>query len=118
MGHNSFPLDADLEEFIREQLGTHSKTKGTPRYDDELTSALTESMSEAVARFVSHASPLERILFLQALAPAIADALAPALAKAMAPTLVSALSSMIAPKPKAEEAGSGSEGARKPDGKK
>ncbi len=117
MARNSMSLDDELATFFRDQFEGRSKAKGTPRYQDELTSALNDAMTEAVARVVSQASPLERIVFLQALAPALADALAPALAEALAPGLMSALSSTVTPKKDGQEAGSAAEGARKTDKK-
>jgi len=116
MARNSVPLDSELEAVIKELLESRHNGKGAARHDDEVTSALTDALSEALARILSQASPLERVLFLDALAPALADALAPALAEALVPALVTTLGTIIAPKKTSPDAGSG-EAARKPEKK-
>jgi hypothetical protein len=117
MARNSVPLDSELEAVIKDLLESRHNGKGAARYEEEeVTSALTDALSEALARMLSQASPLERLVFLDALAPALADALAPALAEALAPALIAALGTIIAPKKTSQDAGSG-EAARKPEKK-
>ncbi|GGU56879.1 hypothetical protein GCM10010211_21980 [Streptomyces albospinus] len=76
-------VDEAFEEMMREVGASH---KGVGKYGkDPLTATLLESAAASLSHPASSGmSELEKILFVQALATALADALAPALAENLA----------------------------------
>jgi hypothetical protein len=96
MARGSAPHDSDFNAFVRELLVSHATGQGGARQRDEIEAAFTDALTEALRRILSRASPIERALFVESLAPALAEALAPAVAEALAPALAGALADVIA----------------------
>jgi hypothetical protein len=121
MARGSAARDAELDALIRELL-SHADGHGVTRQEEEVAAAMTDALAGALRRVFTRATPLERALFVEALAPALAEALAPALAEALAPALAEALGDAIAPTKAsgpgkgAQETGTG-EAAQRPETK-
>src|SRR5262249_14793981 len=97
MARDSLPHETDLETLILEELFTpRSHKTGASRSNGHGESALTDALATALGRALAEASPLDRALFAEALAPAIAEALAPALVDALSPALADALTPALA----------------------
>ncbi len=105
--------DGDLDALVLGLLAPRSHRKGGSRSSDRGESAQTQAdaLTVALGRALAEASPLDKALFAESLAPAVADALAPALAdalspalaEALTPALASALGSLFAPKKSGQE---------------
>jgi len=87
---------SDINALVRELFVPHTNGQGGTHKKDEVEAALTDALTETVRRTLSQATPLERVVFVESLAPALAEALAPALAEALAPALADALGDVIA----------------------
>jgi hypothetical protein len=96
MARSSAPHASDFDTLVRELLVSHATGQAGKRQEDEIEAALTDALTEALRRMLSRATPIERALFVESLAPALAEALAPALAEALAPALAEALGDVIA----------------------
>ena len=97
MARDSLPYEPDLDTLVLEELLTpRSHKTGASRSNGHGESALTDTLATALGRALAEASPLDRALFAEALAPAIAEALAPALVDALFPTLADALTPALA----------------------
>jgi hypothetical protein len=96
MPRDTMSLDSDLEALVLELLTPRSHRKGTSRPNGKRGSMLTDALAAALAGTLSEASPLDRAVFIETVAPEIADALAPALADALAPKLAEALAPALA----------------------
>jgi hypothetical protein len=104
-------LDADLDALVLELLAPRSRKKGASRPNGHGESAEADAFTVALGRALAEASPLDKALFAESLAPAVADVLAPALADALTPALAdaltpavaSALGSLFAPKKSPQE---------------
>jgi hypothetical protein len=109
--------DLLVDELIRELQGSRSRPKGAARPENGSSATMTNALMDALVRAMSQASPLERAMLADALAPALAEALAPALAEALAPALATALSTLAASsKRTSDDSGSG-ESTRRPEKK-
>ena len=103
--------DGELDALVLELLAPRSHKKGGSRSSDRGESAQTDALTVALGRALAEASPLDKALFAEslapavaeALAPALADALSPALAEALTPALASALGSLFTPKKSAQD---------------
>ncbi|MFJ4693735.1 hypothetical protein [Streptomyces sp. NPDC088766] len=84
-------IDEVFEEMVREAGVPHGGTGG--RYGkDPLTAALVEAAMASLSQpQPSPASELERVLFAQSLAKALAESLAPALAESLASEIMKVL---------------------------
>jgi hypothetical protein len=96
MARGSAPHASDFNNLVMELLRPHTNGQGGTRQEAEIEEALSNALTEALRRVLSRATPLERVVFVEALAPALAEALAPALAEALAPPLSEALGEVIA----------------------
>jgi hypothetical protein len=96
MTRDSAPHESDLDTLIMELLAPRSHRKGASQSNGNGESVLTDALTTALARALSEASPLDRALFAEAMAPAVADELAPALADALTPALADALTPALA----------------------
>jgi hypothetical protein len=97
MARDSLPHETDLDTLILEELLTpRSHKTGPSRPNGHDKSALTDALATALGRALAEASPLDRALFAEALAPAIAEVLAPALVDALSPALADALTPALA----------------------
>jgi hypothetical protein len=121
MRHNAMPSDSELDALMVELLTPRASTnRASSSRGHNGESALTDALTTALARALSQASPLDRALFAEALAPAVVDALtpavmdvlAPALADALTPALATALESLFAAKKLPQEAPMSGEGPR------
>jgi hypothetical protein len=77
------PAEPSIEDLVKEMMASAEPRPNSAWGDDKLTEATTAALS----RVVAEASPVERVLYVQLLA----DALAPAFAKALAPEIAAVL---------------------------
>jgi hypothetical protein len=111
MAPSSAPHTSDINALVRELFVPHASGQGGTHKKDEVETALTDALTETVRRTLSQATPLERVVFVESLAPALAEALAPVLAEALAPALAVALGDVIA------QSKTGAAGKSSPTGK-
>jgi hypothetical protein len=97
MARDSLPHEPDLDTLVLEELlAPRARKKGASHSNGHGESALADALATALGRAIGEASPLDRALFAEALAPAIAEALAPALVDALSPALADALTPALA----------------------
>src|SRR5258708_30687288 len=77
--------DGELDALVLELLAPRSRRKGGSRSNGHGESAQADALTVALGRALAEASPLDKALFAESLAPAVADVLAPALADAVRP---------------------------------
>ncbi|ANP55871.1 hypothetical protein J2Z21_007855 [Streptomyces griseochromogenes] len=88
------PLEAFIDEVFEEMVrdaGFPHTGSGVKLGKDPLAGALMEAAVASLSRPPSHSSELERMLFAQTLATALADSLAPALAEVLASEIMKVL---------------------------
>lgn len=83
-------VDDIFEEMVRDAGISHAGT-ASRQEKDPLAGALMEAAVAALSQPPSHSSELERVLFAQTLATALADSLAPALAEVLASEIMKVL---------------------------
>ncbi|WEO96873.1 hypothetical protein A6P39_024160 [Streptomyces sp. FXJ1.172] len=83
-------VDEVFEEIVRDAGISHTGT-GVRHGKDPLAAALMEATVASLAQPPSRSSELERVLFAQTLATALADSLAPALADVLASEIMKVL---------------------------
>jgi len=91
MSRNTESFDSDLDALVLELLAPRSHKRGAPQPDGKKDSTLIDALATALAGTFAEASPLDRAVFIETVAPEIADALAPAIADALVPKLTDAL---------------------------
>jgi hypothetical protein len=108
------PVEALIDDLIRDILSDASQSPKTAARGP--LAALIEAVMAAPSRETpSRASMLERLLFTQTIASALADALAPALAEALTPEILKALEHYAADQSSGREpATAGKEARRAP----
>jgi hypothetical protein len=91
----------EFDTLIKGLFTSRGNGHGVTRQEEEVAAAMTDALAESMRRVLSRATPFERALFVEALAPALAEALAPALADALgdaiAPAKVGAQQGKAAP---------------------
>lgn len=83
-------VDEIFEEMVRDVGNSHIGT-GSRKGKDPLAGALMEAAVASLSQPPSRSSELERVLFAQTLATALADSLAPALADVLASEIMKVL---------------------------
>jgi hypothetical protein len=108
-------IDEVFEEIVRDAGVPHTGI-GVKHGKDPLTGALMEAAVASLSRPPSRSSELERVLFAQTLATALADALAPALADVLASEIMKVLTQHAAAQGPAHESVGGAGRGRSSSG--
>jgi hypothetical protein len=105
------PVEALIDDLIRELLSDANQSPKTAARGP--LAALIETVMVPSRGTLSRASTLERLLFTQTIASALADALAPALAETLTPEILKALEHYAAGESRGGEPTAAGEGARR-----
>src|SRR5579884_1363575 len=99
--------DTEYNSLIKELMGSSWNLKGETQSEQAATPALAQTLVKMVAQSMEQASPNEKTMLVEALAPVIAEALTPALGQAL---------SNMATSSQSDQRGSSNGGSDNPEG--